>query len=240
MDHMLVCEIDVELARLDDAAARLVWWFQESVGQLAAAARQEIESGPKLPPEAIRRPMPCGPPGVMWGFVSVGHDGKPAKPRVYTAKNMQWLLGELAKVPTSAKLQFSPLDTTGYPDDPTISVEFRREDACPDWGRLILHTMQSQLADPAYQARLLAVLRDLADDIGPSFGYIDHTLAGILQTGHEANLMPGPPAHLPPGKPHLPARLQLAHHLPPGHRRPPRRPRSPPRNRRVRQRGPPA
>lgn len=201
MDHNLQCEVDVELAALDDPAACLVSWFNDTLDGLASAERHGIENGPKLPADAIRRPVPCGPPHAIWGFVSVTHDGGKAKSRIYTARNMAWFLNELQRTPapTAATLQLSHLDAFGYPDDRILRIEFACPEYSPEWARFYILPTQSQLAARTYQDKLLDVVRDFAHKINPSFGQLSYGDGGLARTEFElASDMPLLPRQLLP------------------------------------------
>lgn len=61
--------IDVEMPGAADYARIARRWFDTGFSVIGPEQRGALEIGPKLPPEAIRRPMPSGPPGATWGFV---------------------------------------------------------------------------------------------------------------------------------------------------------------------------
>jgi hypothetical protein len=67
----LWCEVDVEMPSVERFGEIARWWFDEGFTRLAKEYRRSLETGPKLPPEAIRRAIPCGPPNATWGFVSI-------------------------------------------------------------------------------------------------------------------------------------------------------------------------
>lgn len=172
MDHALTGEVDLELAHLDDVAGTLATWFDDTLALLAPAERNAIENGPKLPAEAVRKPMPCGPPRAVWGFVSVGHFGNQSKGRVYTAKNLEWMLKQLHETPERATLALTRLDSEGYPDAPIIRIEFRRYEYCPEWARFFVTIPCSRLAEPQRQDAFLGVLRKLAAAADPFYGQV--------------------------------------------------------------------
>lgn len=143
--------IDVEMPDAGTYAGLARRWVDAGFTVLAADQRAALETGPKLPPEAIRRPMPCGPPGATWGFVSVSWDfptgrvvsGLPTfkrkdSSRVWTARSWKWFLGQLADPPNDATLGTAHLDETGYPDEPRIRITVWKDKWAPNWLRLPL------------------------------------------------------------------------------------------------------
>lgn len=189
---MLRCMIDVEMPDAVIYAGLARHWFDAGFTVLAADQRAALETGPKLPPEAIRRPMPCGPPGATWGFVSttrytpqrVTKAGRQifshkSSARVWTARSWRWFLGQLADPPHDATLGTAHLDETGYPEDPRIRMLAWRDKDLPDWLRLAFDAAESDLEDPERQQAWLAFLRDTVENLNPAFGIIDYEYDGL-------------------------------------------------------------
>lgn len=177
MDQKITGEIDVELSRLDDAGVVVAAWFDDGLTALASDARRAIETGPRLPAAALRRAMPCGPAGAVWGFVSVGEYPK-TKSRIYTAANMRWMLDELTQDPRDARLKLCRLDSGGYPGDRIAEIRFAVPAEGLDWGRFCVEVPVSRLADSALRAAFLGVMRGLVDVAEPFYGQVgeDDTL----------------------------------------------------------------
>lgn len=171
MDHTITGEIDVELSRLDDAGAVVAAWFDDGLTALAADARHAIETGPRLPAAALRRAMPCGPAGAVWGFVSVGEYPR-MKTRIYTAANMRWMLDELKRDPRDARLKLCRLDSAGYPGERIAEIRFPVPGEGLDWGRFCIDVPASRLADPVVRTAFLEAMRGLAEVAEPFYGQV--------------------------------------------------------------------
>lgn len=152
-------------------------WFDEGYRRLAGWHRERVESGPKLPPEAIRRSIPCGPPGAAWAFVGVDRRTAAGRlkssARVYRESTMRWFLDELADPPVTAQLGTAILDDRGYPDEHPIRFELYRTRVLyeMDWCRLTCTASARDLADLAVERAWLEFLRTAADMANPSFGH---------------------------------------------------------------------
>jgi hypothetical protein len=188
--------IDVEMPDAGTYAGLARRWFDAGFTVLAPGQRASLETGPKLPPEAIRRPMQCGPPGATWGFVSVSRDfptgrivsGLPtfkrkASHRVWTARSWKWFLEQLADPPDDATLGTAHLEdvgpwklgsSPGYPEEPRIRMTVWKDKWAPDWLRLAFAAPESDLSDPGCQAAWLAFIRETAENLNPAFGIIDY------------------------------------------------------------------
>jgi len=178
--------IDVEMPGADRYARIARRWFDAGFSVLAPGQRAALETGPKLPPEAIRRPMPCGPPGATWGFVSAtryfpktiraGRQTYTHKNsgRVWSARSWKWFLEQLADPPHDATLGTAHLDNAGYPDGPRIRMTAWWPRELPGWLRLAFSAAESDLADPGRQQAWLAFVRETVTDLNPAFGIIDY------------------------------------------------------------------
>jgi hypothetical protein len=173
----------------------------------APEQRAALETGPELPPEAIRRNMACGPPGATWGFVSAtryfpkrvtraGRQvfGNKESSRVWSARSWAWFLEQLADPPHdatlgTAHLQGETSDTPGYPEDPRIRMTAVRDKLAPDWLRLGFDAAESDLDDPARQRAWLDFIRETAENLNPAFGILDYQYNSLyLDTALEATV----------------------------------------------------
>lgn len=205
----LRCLIDLELPGPADYAALARHWFDAGFSAIAPEQRTALETGPKLPPEAIRRPVPSGPPGVTWGFVSVTRyypkkltaDGRQVftvreSPRVWSARNWSWFLGQLADPPHDATLGTARLADAssgrpGYPENPRTRMTAVRDKRLPQWLRLAFAAPEADLEAPGRQRAWLSFVRETAEHLNPAFGLIDYqydTLYG--QTAVERTIRP--------------------------------------------------
>jgi hypothetical protein len=182
-------------------------WFESGFSVIAPEQLAALESGPKLPPEAIRRSMPCGPPGATWGFVSVTryypkritkagrqtfeHKGSA---RVWTARSWSWFLGQLADPPHDATLGTAHLqdengDEPGYPESPRVRMLAFRDKLAADWLRLSFDAPETSLNDPDRQQSWLAFIREIVDNLNPAFGIVDYEYDFLYgQTAVEATV----------------------------------------------------
>ena len=186
------CMIDVEMPEAERYAAIARRWFDAGFSALASEQRAALETGPKLPPEAIRRSMPCGPPGATWGFESVtryfpkqvtkaGQQTYTIKEssRVWSPASWKWFLGQLADPPHDATLGTAHLEdegsrSPGYPEDPRIRMTAWRPKELPGWLRLAFSAAESDLNDPERQQSWLGFVRESVNDLNPAFGIIDY------------------------------------------------------------------
>ncbi len=187
------CEVDVEMpepARYAEVAGR---WLDGALSELAGGYRRALEEGPPLPAEAIRRPIPCGPPGAVWGFGSVvrrGPKGERRSSRVFSAKNLRWFLAQLADPPMEATLGISVLNENGYPGESPLRIVAQRDEGAPQWLRLAFEAEEEDLLDPANQAAWLRFVRAAVEQLNPSFGQISYRY-GLGHTALEQTV--GPP-----------------------------------------------
>jgi hypothetical protein len=205
----LRCMIDVEMPGATEYADITRRWFDAGFSVLAPDQRAALETGPKLPPEAIRRSMPCGPPGATWGFVSITRyfphrvtkGGRQIfrhtdSGRVWSARSWKWFLDQLADPPHDATLGTAHLgDETsrspGYPEDPRIRMTAVRDKLQPDWLRLAFSAPESDLGDSQRQQAWLAFVRETVEDLNPAFGIIDYEYDSFYgQTAVEHTIKP--------------------------------------------------
>jgi hypothetical protein len=188
----LRCMIDVEMPSAERYAAIARRWFDAGFSVLAPEQRAALETGPKLPPESIRRPMPGGPPDATWGFVSATRyfPKKVTKrgiqtythkysARVWTPRSWKWFLGQLADPPNDATLGTAHLQnegspSPGYQEDPRIRMTVWCPKELPTWLRLAFSAAESDLNDPGRQQSWLAFIRETAAELNPAFGIIDY------------------------------------------------------------------
>jgi hypothetical protein len=194
----LRCIADVETPVAAAYAALTRRWFDAGFSVIAGDQRAALETGPKLPPEAIRRPMPCGPPGATWGFVSVtrytphrvtkaGRQIYQVKDsgRVWTARSWKWFLDQLADPPHDATLGTAHLtgeDSArgpGHPEEPRRRMTAVRDKARPDWLRLAFSAPISDLSSAARQQSWLTFIRETVEDLNPAFGIVDYEYGSL-------------------------------------------------------------
>jgi hypothetical protein len=188
----LRCMIDVEMPSAERYAAIARRWFDAGFSVLAPEQRAALETGPKLPPEAIRRPIPGGPPGATWGFVSATryfpknvtkagiqtYTHKESS-RVWSPASWKWFLGQLADPPNDATLGTAHLQdegspSPGYQEDPRIRLTAWRPKELPTWLRLAFSAAESDLNDPERQQSWLAFIRETVAELNPAFGIVDY------------------------------------------------------------------
>ncbi|MFE9421550.1 hypothetical protein ACFYNO_01155 [Kitasatospora sp. NPDC006697] len=199
----LYAEINLEWPRSPTAYEQLARaWLDGGFSALAPEHRLALETGPKLPPEAIRRAVPCGPPHAAWGFVSiVRHDGRQDRRsgRVISARSMAWFLKQLADPPRTAAIGLSVLDEHGYPGASPLRITVDRPEAdnwpeAIDWAVLSFELPEADLLDPVRQEAVLGFLRRTVEALDPSFGNLTYH-DGLGRTGLERTL--GPPWKFP-------------------------------------------
>lgn len=146
-------------------------WLDGGFATLAAGHRQALEEGPQLPPEAMRRSMPCGPPHTAWGFVSIArHDGRQSREsaRVISARSLAWFFRQLADPPRTAQIGLSVLDEHGYPGTRPIRITVDRPEAetwpeAIDWAVLSFSVPEADLLDSVRQEAVLGFLRGISE-----------------------------------------------------------------------------
>ncbi|MFI9106685.1 hypothetical protein ACIGXA_39945 [Streptomyces fildesensis] len=198
-DTMFV-EINVEWPEPAAYEALARAWLDGGFTTLAGRHRQALEEGPKLPPEAMRRNMPCGPPHAAWGFVAIDRpDGRRHSGRVISARSMSWFLRQLADPPRTATIGLSVLDERGYPGEKPLRIAVNRPEASRwpeaiDWAVLSCQIPEKDLLDPVRQEVVLGFLSGICDALDPSFANITYH-DGLGKTGLERTL--GPPWKFP-------------------------------------------
>ncbi|MEU1501290.1 hypothetical protein [Streptomyces sp. NPDC005732] len=201
-DHYLFAEINVEWPDPTTYEEMARAWLDGGFATLAGRHRQALEEGPKLPTEAMRRSMPCGPPHAAWGFVSIArHDGRQLRrsSRVISARSMSWFLRQLADPPRTATIGLSVLDERGYPGRSPLRITVDRPEArdwpeAIDWAVLSCRIPEGDLLDPTQQEVVLRFLRGISEGMDPSFANITYA-DGLGKTGLERTL--GPPWKFP-------------------------------------------
>ncbi|MER5636207.1 hypothetical protein ABT095_04550 [Kitasatospora sp. NPDC002227] len=198
----LYAEINVE--RPEPAAFEQLArsWLDGGFTALAGAHRQALAAGPALPPEAMRRSMPCGPPHAAWGFVSVArHDGRRLRSsgRVISDRSTAWFLRQLADPPRTATIGLSVLDEHGYPGPSPLRITVDHPELLDpreaiDWTVLSFEIPEADLLDPGRQEAVLGFLHGITDGLDPSYGNITYR-DGLGKTGLERTL--GPPWRFP-------------------------------------------
>ncbi|MGW4164444.1 hypothetical protein [Streptomyces sp. NPDC004788] len=201
-DRHLYAEINVEWPEPAAYEEMARAWLDGGFSALAGGHRLALETGPKLPPQAMRRNIPCGPPHAAWGFVSVArHDGRQLRrsARVISARSLSWFLAQLAEPPRTATIGLSVLDERGYPGRSPLRITVDRPEAedpseAIDWAVLSFRIPEADLLDAARQEVVLGFLRGVSEALDPSFGNITYH-DGLGKTGLERTL--GPPWKFP-------------------------------------------
>ncbi|KPI34158.1 hypothetical protein OV450_6069 [Actinobacteria bacterium OV450] len=202
MRGLLYAEINVEWPEPAVYQEMARAWLDGGFTALAGGHRLALETGPKLPPEAMRSSIPCGPPHAAWGFVSIArHDGRQERrsARVISPRSMSWFLKQLADPPRTATIDLSMLDERGYPGTTVLQIKVDRPEAkdwpdAIDWAVLSCEIPEGDLVDPVRQEVVLSFLRDISEGLDPSFANITYH-DGLGKTGLERNL--GPPWKFP-------------------------------------------
>lgn len=162
-------------------------WLDEGSARLAGERRHEIEALSPPPSAAELKPGPAGPPNAPWGYLGAGRAG-----RAFSAANLAWLLKEVARPPDVANLGLGRLDGQGYPGPYVLRMSAERQDG---WLQLVWEAPERDLRDRSVQGRWLSFLRELAEDLNPSFGLIDYSYGDGPQTAVELTV--GPPWRRP-------------------------------------------
>ncbi|MFC8722225.1 hypothetical protein [Kitasatospora sp. NPDC057198] len=194
MQHAIRCEMDSE-HRSAEALTDLAWrWLVEGAERLEGPALQALLESTGLPEDSLRKSVPCGPPGALWGFVSTSTVDRDtgritSRSRVLTRKNLpqlrKWLAGDVQL----AELALCVLDGKGMPDRELLRMGVARNEDSPDWIRLSAETPEDRFG-PAEQPAWRELLRDFAREVDPSYAQIGYARA-IGRTEHEERV--GPP-----------------------------------------------
>ncbi|MFJ9695766.1 hypothetical protein [Kitasatospora sp. NPDC101183] len=192
--HSVRCEIDTEYRGVE-WLADLAWrWFTEGAERLEGAAFQELLDSTGLPEDSLRRSIPCGPGGALWGFLSTSTVNRATgritgRSRVLTRKNLpllrQWLAGDVQL----AELAIYRLDEEGMPGEQWLRIGVARDDSSTDWIRLSVEAPDGRFGS-SQQAVWAGLLGDFAREVDPSYAQIGYALS-IGRTEHEERV--GPP-----------------------------------------------
>ncbi|MFI8084730.1 hypothetical protein ACIF6L_28535 [Kitasatospora sp. NPDC086009] len=190
--HKIRCEIDTEY-RDAEALADLAWrWLTACPDRLEGETFQALLDSTGQVEESLNRAVPCGPPGTLWGFLSVNSVSRGRvtnRSRVLTRKNLPMLRKWLALDVQLAETAVYRLDNEGMPGEQLLRVGVARDDGAEDWVRLSVHTPEDRFG-PAAQARWTDLLRDFSQEVDPCYAQIGYALT-LGRTEHEERV--GPP-----------------------------------------------
>ncbi|MFI6445172.1 hypothetical protein [Kitasatospora sp. NPDC050543] len=190
--HAIRCEIDTEF-RGTEALADLAWrWLTEGAERLEGESFQAVLDSTDLVEESLKKAVPCGPPGGLWGFLkvdSVGRGRITNRSKVLTRKNLpnlrKWLISDVQL----AELAIYRLDEQGMPGQELLRMGVARDEDAEDWVRLSAEAPEGRFA-PADQPRWTELLRDFSQEVDPSYAQIGYSLT-LGRTEHEERV--GPP-----------------------------------------------
>ncbi|QKW19408.1 hypothetical protein HUT16_10290 [Kitasatospora sp. NA04385] len=192
--HTIRCEIDSEYRgaeALTDLARR---WLVEGAERLEGTTLRALLDSTGLPEDSLKKAVPCGPPGALWGFVNTDTVNRATgrithRSKVLTRKNLphlhEWLAGDVQL----AELALYRLDGTGMPGKQLLRMGVARNDMSTEWIQLSAEAPVDRFG-PAEQALWRELLRDFAREVDPSYAQIGYARA-IGRTEHEERV--GPP-----------------------------------------------
>uniref|UniRef100_A0AAU2K0Q2 DUF3396 domain-containing protein n=1 Tax=Streptomyces sp. NBC_00049 TaxID=2903617 RepID=A0AAU2K0Q2_9ACTN len=190
--HEIRCEIDTEY-RGAEAMADLAWrWLTEGADRLEGECFQALLDSTGQVEESLKKSVPCGPPGSLWGFLSthiVGRGRVTNRSRVLTRKNLPMLRKWLALDVQLAETALYRLDERGMPGQELLRMGVARNEGSQDWVRLSAETSEERFG-PAAQARMTELLRDFSQEVDPSYAQVGYSLT-LGRTEHEDRV--GPP-----------------------------------------------
>lgn len=191
--HSVRCEIDVEDSG-PEWLADVAWrWLRGTVDRLEGDELGRALAVDDLPSDALRRPIPCGPPGASWGFFVMRTQGgtrETVKQRVLTQKNLKLFPKWLQNRFDQAELVLDVLDDKGYPGQRTLRVGVKRDYDAPQWLRFSVEAPEARFSSLEAQDRWVGLMRDFAAELGPSYAQIGYSYSD--RTELERRL--GPPA----------------------------------------------
>ncbi|MEV7526785.1 hypothetical protein [Streptomyces sp. NPDC091371] len=190
--HEIRCEIDTEY-RSTEALADLAWrWLVEGADRLEGESFRELLDSTGQVEESLKKSVPCGPPGSLWGFLSahiVGRGRVTNRSRVLTRKNLPMLRKWLVLDVQRAEVAVYRLDDRGMPGEELLRMGVARDESSRDWVRLSAETSEGRFG-PAAQVRMTELLRDFSQEVDPSYAQVGYSLT-LGRTEHEERV--GPP-----------------------------------------------
>ncbi|MCM2429702.1 hypothetical protein [Streptomyces sp. RKAG337] len=191
--HMIRCEIDTEY-RGSEALADLAWrWLTEGADRLEDEFFQGTLDSTGQVEESLKKAVPCGPPGTLWGFLNTTSVNRASgrltrRSKVLTHKNLPMLRKWLVSDVQLAETAVYRLDEEGMPGELFLRMGVARDQSAVDWVRLSAETPKERFG-PA-QPRWTEFLRDYSQETDPSYAQIGYSL-GLGRTEYEERV--GPP-----------------------------------------------
>jgi hypothetical protein len=173
-------DMHAELNReVSDAAgyhAIATQWLDGALSRLAGDLRARIEAGPPLSDSGIGQGgQATGPPGSAWAAMWLWRRGRRAA-WVYSASSWASFVQELADPPDRAEVMATVLDGRGMPSRSAVRLTAQRPDDAPGWVVLTADAPAEDFAQPGRGDQLqrgwLGFLREVAEDLNPSFGQL--------------------------------------------------------------------
>ncbi|MGW3326890.1 hypothetical protein [Streptomyces virginiae] len=186
------CEIDAEY-RGTEALADLAWrWLTEGAERLEEEPFAAVLDSTGQVEESLKKSVPCGPPGSLWGFLSahiVGRGRISNRSRVLTRKNLPMLRKWLSLDVQLAETAVYRLDDRGMPGEELLRMGVARDESSRDWVRLSAVTPEQRFGSAA-QASMTELLRDFSQEVDPAYAQVGYGLS-LGRTEHEERV--GPP-----------------------------------------------
>ncbi|MFE5556554.1 hypothetical protein [Streptomyces sp. NPDC056544] len=186
------CEIDTEY-RGTEALADLAWrWLTEGAERLEGESFPAVLDSTGQVEESLKKSVPCGPPGSLWGFLSahiVSRGRVSNRSRVLTRKNLPMLRKWLALDVQLAETAVYWLDDQGMPGGELLRMGVARDESSRDRVRFSADTSERRFG-PAAQASMTGLLRDFSQEVDPSYAQVGYGLS-LGRTEHEERV--GPP-----------------------------------------------
>ncbi len=169
-------ELDSEAGDPARYHAVAIQWLDGGLDRLAGELREQIKAGAPLSETGVRRDgAPTGPPGSAWASMWVQRRGRRTG-WVYSADNWARFVQELTDPPDRAEVLATVLDGQGFPSRSAVRLTVERPDDAPEWLVLSADAPAEDLLDTArgdeVQRRWLGLVRDVAEDLNPSFGQL--------------------------------------------------------------------
>ncbi|QNA72253.1 DUF3396 domain-containing protein [Streptomyces sp. So13.3] len=190
--HTIRCEIDAEYSGTE-ALADLAWrWLTEGADRLEDESFQGTLDSTGQVEESLKKSVPCGPPGTLWGFLSVTSvkgtgRGVSNRSRVLTRKNLPMLRKWLVSDVQLAETAVYQLDDRGMPGQELLRMGVARDEDGEGWIRLSAEAPKERFASA--QLRWTELLRDFAEEVDPSYAQIGYSLS-LGRTEYEERVGP--------------------------------------------------
>jgi hypothetical protein len=185
------CEVNVEFRGQEWLARLAEEWLVGAARALAGAEFEQVLDTQGLAPDAMRRNIPCGRPGSLWGFGTVRRKGSRGPlnwSRVLARESLNKLPGQLAKEFLAAELGISVLGENGYPQDQVIRMSVIRPEEDAGWVQLAVTVPAGSFPQTSEQQTWVRFLTAFCRCLNASFGIISYEHNGGLQTELESRL----------------------------------------------------